>query len=357
MTDATQRATDRLNWLRQTLGSAMLTLEPASADASFRSYWRTHHAGQSWIVMDSPPALEDPAPWLAIGQRLAAAGLHVPAVRATDLEQGFLLIEDLGSRLYLPALSEDSVDQLYGDAMDALLRMQSAVDTTGMALYDRAFLQRELEIMPTWFLGRHLGQVLDERAQAVLAGAFEVLLESALEQPRVFVHRDFHSRNLLRIEPHRDRHATDLRQPGDTASPTLINPGIIDFQGALCGPITYDLASLLRDCYIAWEPERVSGWVEDYRQRLQPLRLIDASVDRTRFRRWFDLIGLQRHLKVLGIFCRLYYRDGKRGYLDDLPRVHHYVLTVARGYPELQELVSLLQCCVGERDLGVPEGA
>ena len=287
--------------------------------------------------MDSPPAQEDPQPWLAIGARLAAAGLHVPAVRAHDLQQGFLLIEDLGSALYLPALAEDTVDALYGDAMDALLRMQRDVDVTGLPPYDHAFLQRELELMPEWFLGRHLRLAPDAGQRTTLETAFTMLLHNALEQPRRFVHRDYHSRNLLVV--------------GDN------NPGIIDFQGALLGPLTYDLASLLRDCYIAWDPARVEGWVEDYRQRLQQAGLIDASVDRARFLRWFDLIGLQRHLKVLGIFCRLAYRDGKPGYLDDLPRVYRYVIEVASRYPGLAALAALLERSVGARDLRLPTAA
>jgi aminoglycoside/choline kinase family phosphotransferase len=341
------RATARLAWVRAALGDISLTLESASADASFRSYWRTHHHGRSWILMDSPPALEDPAPWLAIGERLAAVGVHVPAVKATDLQQGFLLIEDLGARLYLPELNDRSVDALYHDAMEALLRMQRDTDVSDMQLYDRAFLQRELDIMPEWLLGRHLQCTLTAEEQQTIAAAFNVLLDSALEQPRCFVHRDYHSRNLLII----DDVSTHVAAAG------VSNPGIIDFQGALIGPITYDLASLLRDCYIVWDRERVDAWAEGYRQRLQEVQLIDGSVDRERFLRWFDLIGLQRHIKVLGIFCRLCYRDGKPGYLDDLPRVHDYVVDVAGRYPELAGLVALLARCVGQRDLRIPVAA
>ena len=337
MTTTPDRATVRLAWVRQALDDETLTLASASADASFRSYWRTHHDGRSWIVMDSPPAQEDPRPWLEIGTRLSTAGLHVPAVKACDLEQGFLLIEDLGSQLYLPALNDDTVDALYGDAMDALLRMQRDADTTGLPPYDHAFLQRELEIMPEWFLRRHLGYTPECEEWDVLESAFTVLLHNALEQPRSFVHRDYHSRNLL----------VTARN----------NPGIIDFQGALHGPITYDLASLLRDCYIVWDRARVVGWVESYRQRLQAAQLIDVNVGPQRFRRWFDLIGLQRHVKVLGIFCRLGYRDGKLGYLDDLPRVYDYVIDVAGAYPELADFVALLRRCVGERDLRQPVAA
>lgn len=351
------RIAARLAWTRATLGDPALQLAPASADASFRSYWRTHHQGQSWIVMDSPPAQEDPQPWLAIGARLAAAGLHVPAVHAHDLRQGFLLIEDLGSALYLPALGEDTVDALYGAAMDALLRMQLRTDVHGMPPYDQAFLQRELEIMPAWFLGRHLGHATDAHEQQQLQGAFDVLLHEAMAQPRCFVHRDFHSRNLLIVESATPTAASaQLLSPGIIA-PGLLSPGIIDFQGALLGPITYDLASLLRDCYIAWDPARVEGWVEGYHQRLQQAGLVDASVDRARFLRWFELIGLQRHLKVLGIFCRLAYRDGKLAYLDDLPRVYRYVIEVASRYPELAALAALLERSVGARDLRLPVAA
>jgi aminoglycoside/choline kinase family phosphotransferase len=357
MTADNDRAAERLAWVRATLAEPSLMLEPASADASFRSYWRTVHDGRSWIVMDSPPAQEDPQPWLEIGARLQHAGLHVPVVRAHDVARGLLLIEDLGVRLYLPALHENrlhagSVDALYGEAMDALLRMQTMAATDGMAPYDAAFLRHELAILPEWFLVRHLGYAPSADEAHVLEAAFEVLLRSALEQPRCFVHRDFHSRNLLIVD-----HAVPLEDASGPAVPTLTSPGIIDFQGALFGPLTYDLASLLRDCYIAWDEHRVHGWVESYRQRLLRAGLIGAEVGSAHFLRWFDLIGLQRHLKVLGIFCRLWYRDGKRGYLDDLPLVYRYVVEVAGRYPELAALRGLLERAVGGRDLTVPTQA
>jgi aminoglycoside/choline kinase family phosphotransferase len=354
MTAASERAADRLAWTRAALHDDSLTLEPASADASFRSYWRTHCDGSSWIVMDSPPALEDPAPWLAIGERLRAAGLHVPAVRAHDLAQGFLLIEDLGHRLYLPALDASSADALYGQAMEALLRIQSAVDGSSLPPYNHAFLQRELELMPEWFLQRHLGHTPECEEWDVIEQAFTVLLHHAAEQPRVFVHRDFHSRNLLIVDAPADPALLSSR---GIAAPELLSPGIIDFQGALYGPLAYDLASLLRDCYIAWDEARVLDWAEAYRRRAVDGGLIDRSVDATRFRRWFDLIGLQRHVKVLGIFCRLWYRDGKPGYLADLPRVLGYVLGVARRYPELADFAALVERCVGNRDITEPVAA
>ncbi len=289
--------------------------------------------------MDSPPAQEDPQPWLAIGARLAAAGLHVPAVRATDLQQGFLLIEDLGSRTYLPELNEQTADALYADAMDALARMQDAVDPTELPTYDRAFLSREVELMPEWFARRHLGCTPTCEEWDVLEEAFTIVLHATLEQPRCFVHRDYHSRNLLIVAPREG-----------TAKP-FNTPGIIDFQGALLGPLTYDLASLLRDCYIRWDTTRVDDWAERYRQHLLTTRWASAVQDRTRFMRWFDLTGLQRHLKVLGIFCRLHYRDGKPGYLADLPRVYAYVIEVAGRHRELRPLADLLQRYVGDRDL------
>ena len=341
MTPIPDRAAARLAWTRHVLDDASLTLEPASADASFRSYWRTTHGGQSWIVMDSPPEREDPRPWLAIGARLAAAGLHVPTVQAQDLQQGFLLIEDLGSRLYLAELNDANADKLYGDAMDALLAMQVRVASDDLPPFDHAMLVSGLEVMPEWFLQRHLGHTPGCGEWDVLEAAFDVIVRNALAQPRRFVHRDFHSRNLLVVE----------RNSSRSIAPGLLSPGIIDFQGALVGPITYDLASLLRDCYIAWDAARVEAWTEDHRQRLRAAHLIGADVDRERFRRWFDLIGLQRHIKVLGIFCRLYYRDGKQGYLADLPRVYDYVIEVARRYPELVDFAALLERCVGERDL------
>jgi aminoglycoside/choline kinase family phosphotransferase len=337
MTESDDRSTARLAWARQATGQADLALEPASADASFRSYWRGHVDGQPVIVMDSPPEKEDPAPWVAIGKRLADAGLHVPTVMVTDLAQGFLLIEDLGTRTYLPELTDATVDALYADALDALLRMQSHVDTSGLPAFDRAWQTMEMEIMPTWLLERHLGVSLACAEWDIVENAFGAILRTLAEQPRAFMHRDFHSRNLL---------VTDER-----------SPGVIDFQGAMSGPITYDLASLLRDAYIVWDNERVEGWVEAYRLRLLDARLLDETVDTDRFRRWFDLAGLQRHIKILGLFCRLCYRDGKPGYLDDLPRVLRYVLDTARRHADVAPLADLIEAKIGTRDLRVANPA
>ncbi|MBN8713248.1 MAG: phosphotransferase [Xanthomonadales bacterium] len=338
------RAARRQAWVRSILDDAALTLVAASSDASARSYWRTCGHAPSWIVMDAPPALEDARPWLAVNARLAAAGLHVPDVRAHDLEQGFLLIEDLGSTTYLEVLDAASVEGLYATALAALLRMQTAVDVRGLPPYDRTALERELALMPEWFLGRHLGHTLTGAERGVLQAAFATLVQVALEQPRCFVHRDYHSRNLL----------VPAQDGGTEAAKPWFLPGIIDFQDAVHGPVTYDLVSLLRDCYIAWDRRRVEGWVEDYRRQLLDGPAGAAMPEPARFLRWFDLMGLQRHLKVLGIFSRLHYRDGKSGYLGDLPRVYAYVADVAGRHVELQALAALLHRLVGTRDLRMP---
>ncbi len=307
--------------------------EPASTDASQRSYWRLRNGQRTAIVMDAPPGSGNLDTWLEVDARLRAAGLNAPAVLAADRAAGFLLLSDLGSRAYLDALGTASADALYGDALDALLTLQTRVDATGLPPYDEAFLRRELELLPAWFLARHLGATIRATERGIIDAAFRVLVDGMLEQPRTFVHRDYHSRNLLVVPGH--------------------NPGIVDLQDAVQGPITYDLAGLLRDCYIAWEDARVRGWAEAHRQRLLEAGVLDARVDATRWQRWFDLSGLQRHLKVLGIFCRLWYRDGKPQYLADLPRVWNYVRTVAAGHPELADFAALLERRVGARDLTV----
>ena len=329
------------------LADDRIVATPASSDASFRSYWRVaapaQGAGASHVVMDAPPDREDLGRWLDIGARLRAAGLHAPAVLAVDRTQGFVLMEDLGARTYLPELNAANADALYADALDALLRMQTRVDTGGLPAYDRALLVAELERLPEWFLVRHLGFTPDCDDRAVIEAAFTFLVQAALEQPRGFVHRDYHSRNLLVVGA-----------GGGSAATALPGPGIIDFQDAVSGPATYDLVSLLRDCYIEWEPERVDGWMEGHRERLRRAHVIGTDVDAARFRRWFDLTGLQRHLKVLGNFSRLWYRDGKPGYLSDLPLVWRHATAVAGRYPELAAFAALLERARAGRDLTRP---
>ncbi|MEO5559458.1 MAG: phosphotransferase [Dokdonella sp.] len=318
-----------------------LTIDVASADASFRSYWRVSGAHGTRIVMDAPPSMEDIEPWLDIGARLRAAGLHTPQVFAVDHTQGFVLMEDLGVRTYLPELNAGSVDALYADALVALVRMQTHADTTGLAPFDHAFLSMEMDLLPEWFLKCHLAFVVGAVEREIIAAAFAFLAQSATEQPQTFMHRDYHSRNLLIVDAHSHGVETSI----------LRNPGIIDFQGALVGPIAYDLASLLRDCYIEWDAALVERWMESQRRRLVRAGLISADVDTQQFGRWFDLIGLQRHIKVLGIFCRLWYRDGKDQYLADLPLVWRYVISVARRYPELASFVAVLERARGRRDI------
>jgi N-acetylmuramate 1-kinase len=327
----TTRADARLAWTRQVLDDPTVELESASSDASFRSYWRTVGVQPARIVMDAPPGQEDLGPWLDVVERLCAAGLHAPRVFARDLDHGFLLLADLGRELLLPALHADSVERLYGLGLDALFAMQTRVDATGLPAYDEPRLVAEMELMPTWFLQRHLGYTPQCEEWDVIESAFRALSNAALAQPRVFVHRDFHSRNLL--------------LDGERI-------GIIDFQDAVRGPLTYDLVSLLRDCYIAWPDARVYDWVEQYRERLVAHGLTDA--DAGRFRTWFDLMGLQRHLKVLGIFCRLWYRDGKRGYLGDLPLVWRYAREVGERHAATQPLVALIERVIGASDITAP---
>ena len=331
---STDRAARRLAFARAALGKAV-TLERASEDASFRSYWRVRGGPRSAIVMDAPPDREDLGPWLDIAARLRTAGLHAPEVLAQDAAHGFLLLSDLGTRTYLPELNDASVDALYGDALAALVVMQTQVDATGLPHYDEPRLMAELELMPTWFLQKHLGIAIECDEWDVIEAAFRLLINTALVQPRAFVHRDYHSRNLLIV-------------PDE-------NPGIIDFQDGVLGPVTYDLVSLLRDCYIVWDEPRVRAWAEDHRLALRKAGVLDERVDAHTWQRCFDLMGLQRHIKVLGIFCRLWYRDGKRSYLNDLPRVWNYVRSVGAQHPGFAGFIALVEGKIGSRDLTQPQ--
>jgi aminoglycoside/choline kinase family phosphotransferase len=310
------------HWLGQTLRLPLERVEPASADASFRRYFRVFlEDGSTLVAMDAPPDKEDCRPFLAVAARMAAAGLHVPQIHAQDLAQGFILLEDLGSRSYLDALDADSVDGLYGDAMAALLHLQRA-PVEGLPPYDRELLEREMALFPDWLLDRHLGIRLDLAEREMLDQAFGALVDNALAQPVVCVHRDYHSRNLMWRAQN--------------------NPGVIDFQDAVAGPITYDLVSLLRDCYIRWPAERVDAWVAGYHSAAVEAGLL-RDVDRETFLEWFDLMGVQRHLKAAGIFARLNHRDGKPGYLADIPRTLGYIVEVAERRPVVAGLAALIQ--------------
>ncbi len=331
-----QRAAARLLFAEQALASS-LTIAPASADASFRSYFRVLNAqGESFIVMDAPPEHEDCRPFLDVCSRLVHADLLAPVVLAQDLNQGFLLLKDLGTQTLLPALNADTVDQHYQHAMAAILRMQTSVPVEHLPVYDAQKLDAEMGLFPTWFLERHLGLSIDAQARQLIDATFSILRAAALQQPQVFVHRDFHSRNLMLA----DRETIRFRKLA-----------IIDFQDAVLGPITYDLVSLLRDCYIRWPSAQVSAWVEAFRQQLIASQLTHASAET--FAHWFDCMGVQRHLKVLGIFARLNYRDGKSGYLKDLPLVLDYTLGVCRTRPELTAFADWLAQLTDGIDLTV----
>ncbi len=310
------RLANLTQWVTEDLGFAGAAIAPASVDASFRRYFRVTRDADSYIAMDAPPDKEDSGPFVNVARILGSLDLNVPLILARDMDRGFLLLSDLGSRQYLDALAEDgAADELYADALKSLRTMQTAAAGISRALprYDRAMLLREMELLPEWFLTRHLGLSIDARERAMLGGLFEILVAAAASQPACFVHRDYHSRNLL-VTPRN-------------------NPGILDFQDAVWGPVTYDLASLLKDCYIAWPPARVRQWVLQYRESLLEAGF-ELDADAALFLRWFDLTGLQRHIKVLGIFARLFYRDGKSQYLNDLPRVLAYVRDTALSYPE-----------------------
>jgi aminoglycoside/choline kinase family phosphotransferase len=318
------RLADLTQWVVDDLGFAGGSIVPASVDASFRRYFRVTRDADTYIVMDAPPGKEDLGPFVKVARLLAGIDLNVPLILARDLERGFLLLSDLGSRQYLDELAvPGAADRLYADALDSLQKIQTAEAGLSRALprYDRTLLVNEMQLMPEWFLRRHLGLTVERHERAMLDRLFESLAQSAAGQPATFVHRDYHSRNLLLCAES--------------------NPGILDFQDAVCGPITYDLVSLLKDCYIAWPPPRVRAWALNYRERL-----LKAGValpgDAAQFLRWFDLMGLQRHIKVLGIFSRLYYRDGKPQYLNDLPRVLQYAKDAAGAYEETAQFADFI---------------
>ena len=312
------------HWLSDSLNLDVSDIRPASSDASFRRYFRAQVGPQSYIVMDAPPGHEDVRPFIHISELLRASGIQAPEIHARDVDQGFLLLCDFGSHSYLDRLNEQTADELYGDAIASLLRMQKGVDTASSRLppYDETLLCNEMNLFRDWFLGKLLGIQLSDGEHELLNGMWQSLIDSALEQPRVCVHRDYHSRNLMVTEQK--------------------NPGVLDFQDAVVGPVTYDLVSLLRDCYISWPQARIDAWVANFHERVRDASII-TDVDLPRFRRWFDLMGMQRHLKAVGIFSRLKLRDGKSGYIGDIPRTLGYILDVSRHYPEFAEFRRFLE--------------
>ncbi len=314
-------------WLAGRYPDTRVALTPASADASFRRYFRVapeRDAPATFIVMDAPPEHEDCRPFVHVAGLLAGAGLNAPRVLAQDLERGFLLLTDLGSTTYLESLQRTSGDalpeRLFGDATDALVKWQLATRPGALPPYAATLLRRELELFPEWYLGRHLGVTLTPRSREALDRAFALIIGSNLAQPKVYVHRDYMPRNLMVCEP---------------------NPGILDFQDAVYGPITYDVACLFKDAFLSWDEERVLDWTIRYWEKARRGGL-PVDPDFSRFWRDLEWMGLQRHLKVAGIFARLAYRDGKRQYLEDTPRFLGYVRPVVERYRALAPLARLL---------------
>ena len=323
---STDARTDAISqWLTGALGTCAFSLAPASADASFRRYFRatldapyrgTH---RTLIVMDAPPPRENCAPFVRIAAMLADAGVHAPAIFAQDLEQGFLLLSDLGMTTYLQALDDANANALFADALDALVRWQLATRDEALPPYDDALLRRELELFPEWYIGRHLGETLTPGERQSLTATFDRIIAGNLAQATVFVHRDFMPRNLMLSTP---------------------NPGVLDFQDAVIGPISYDVACLFKDAFISWSDERVLDWTIRYWERARRAKL-PVPDDFAVFWQDVEWMGLQRHLKVLGIFARILHRDGKPGYIDDAARFIGYVRPVIERYRDLAPLARL----------------
>lgn len=327
------------HWLQQQYPGQDFTLAPASADASFRRYFRACFQDDSTrIVMDAPPSHEDCRPWLHVQQLFAATGAHVPQVLAQDLERGFLLLSDLGSTTYLAALQTDPsrMRALYDDATHALVSIQTASRPNTLPAYDHALLHRELMLFPDWYITQHLGVALSDAQRQVIEHTFERILAANLAEPQVYVHRDYHSRNLMLLDD------TDTHN----------NPGIIDFQDAVYGPISYDLVSLLKDAYIEWNEEQLIDILVRYWEKARKAGL-PVRADFGEFHRDYEWMGVQRHIKVLGIFARLYHRDGKDGYLKDMPLVMKYLRIACDRYRELGPFLKLLDELEGrEKEVG-----
>lgn len=318
------------NWLATAIPAADVnSLRPASSDASFRRYFRVDmQDGSTLIIMDAPPPHEDVRPFIKVAELFSATGVSVPSILAEEVNQGFLALNDLGNTTYLSQLSPDTAYKLYMDAIDALIILQTQSKPGQLPPYDRTLLNNELQLFPEWYLKKHLQVTLTESQQTIIDQAFEKLLANNLAQPSVYVHRDYHSRNLMVLPKG--------------------NPGILDFQDAVYGPITYDLVSLLRDAYIQWDEEVVLDWAVRYWEKAKRAGL-PVPTDIDDFYRDFEYMGLQRHLKILGIFSRLYHRDGKKNYLNDIPVVLEYVLRTGRRYRDFIPLVRLIETLTGNQ--------
>lgn len=323
MADSDSRLLSLKQWLDTLVGYGMdsASCRLASSDASFRRYFRVDAKTGSYIVMDAPPEKEKVLPFIQVAELFGQCGVCVPQIVEKNIEDGFLLLSDLGNTTYLQKLDANHAHTLYMDALHALIRIQLASCPGVLPAYDRTLLLNELRLFPEWYIARHLKQSLLGEQEAALQKMFDLILANNLAQPCVYVHRDYHSRNLMVVDGN--------------------NPGILDFQDAVFGPVTYDLVSLLRDAYIVWDEEQVLDWVIRYWEKARKAGiLVNPNIDM--FYRDFEFMGLQRHLKVLGIFARLCYRDGKTAYLNDLPVVAAYVYKTASRYPELAPLVRLL---------------
>lgn len=313
-------------WLKEKLSVQTLDLTIASADASFRRYFRVHLNDKTLIAMDAPPPQEDCAPFIKIAKLLCDAGLNAPQVLAQDLENGFLLLSDLGDDTYLSALNNDTALKLYADATDALIKIQLVSKPEELAPYDEALLTREMQLFPDWYVAKHLKFELNAEQQGWLQNTFEILNKNILSQGQVTVHRDYHSRNLMITKEN--------------------NPGVLDFQDAVYGAVTYDLVSLLKDAYIQWDEEQIIDWAVRYWDKARKAGL-PVPADFSEFYRDFEWMGAQRHIKVLGIFARLSHRDGKDDYIKDMPLVLHYLRKVCERYVELRPMLRLLDALEG----------
>jgi len=315
-------------WLMSVLPKRIFSLSAASADASFRRYFRVHLENETFIAMDAPPQQESCESFVAAARLFLSSGLHVPIIIAQDLEQGFLLLSDLGDATYLSQLTSDNAQSLYGDATNALIKLQLASKPGVLPNYDASLLMREMQLFPDWYLTKHLNVQLNDAQQDVLQKTFTILCDNILHQAQVYVHRDYHSRNLMVCEN---------------------NPGILDFQDAVYGAITYDLVSLLKDAYIGWEEAEMMDWVVRYWDAARKAGL-PVPTDFSEFYRDFEWMGAQRHIKVLGIFARLSHRDAKHGYLQDMPLVMDYLRRVCGRYLELRPMLRLLNTLEGHEE-------
>jgi N-acetylmuramate 1-kinase len=307
-------------WLSDVLDSHDFELKPASEDASFRSYYRLFIGDKTLIVMDAPPPEEDCEPFVRITKTIIVCGVNAPSIHHMDLQQGFLVLDDFGNDLYLDKLDTSTADELYFDAIKTLVRLQTSADVKELPNYDEPLLRREMQLFTEWLLAKHLNIELNDNQNKAIAALFDLLVENALQQPQTFVHRDFHSRNLMITSES--------------------NPGVIDYQDAVHGPISYDLVSLLKDCYIKWNRDEINHWLDFY---LEQQAKKGTAIDREQFKRWFDLMGVQRHLKASGIFARLSHRDGKHGFLKDIPRTLSYIVDLKQDYKELVFLCELIE--------------